>query len=529
MLTQRSTLTCYRVIIVVSAFLLYVSTLAFDFTYDDAAHVIYNPLVTAPDASVSSFSQIFWEPTPPGNLYRPLTTLSYRIDFLVWGLYPPLGFHLCNVLLYTLTCLLLFELLLPLIGDGLVSFLGTLLFAIHPLHVEAVANVTGRSEILAAFFGISCCLFFSESIAAKKIKSRRWLALSSGVSLLLAVLSKESAITLMPLAPVYGAIVARKRGRRNEAAWLAATAIVIILPLLALVLRYQVLGRDFVLQADPRFVYAENPLFHLAFGERLIAGLKVLGDYLALLVLPLNLSADYSVMPADLFAEVYSTEGLCALSLLFVYCLLVWSKRGTAAGFLGLWFLVTFALTSNILLPIGTIMGERLAFLPSVGCLTFICVLLMEFLKRYSYPKIIAAAVLLYCGGLTMLAKERIPVWENNEALFSQTVLDAPRSPKAPYTYAVHLIVAKKELERAEVYLRRAIELNPNYYLALRALADVALEKREYGKLEYWYRRILEVKPEDQQVKEQLEKLQSYKQDGNSSPDNAATTSEGAS
>ncbi|TPW17836.1 MAG: hypothetical protein FD129_214, partial [bacterium] len=131
-----------------TAFLVYVTTLGNGFAYDDGVIIEESPLVTEPARMGEVFTTPYWGSKAGGGLYRPVATLSYALNHRVHGL-KPFGYHLVNVLLHAAVSVLLTLLALqylPLAAAGLAG----LIFAVHPIHTEAVANVVGRAELLSA-------------------------------------------------------------------------------------------------------------------------------------------------------------------------------------------------------------------------------------------------------------------------------------------------------------------------------------------------------------------------------------------
>ena len=236
--------------------------------------------------------------------------------------------------------------------------------------------------------------------------------------------------------------------------------------------------------------------FHLSAFERLLPALKVQGDYLIQLIFPLNLSADYSIMPKDFFQTLYSTGGLISLLFLGFFVFLLWVFRKKRQVCLGLWLPLSFSLTANIFTPIGTLMGDRLAFTPSIGFIPFCCwVIYLQLKKIVKDPQTRLTLLISLLLPLALLSLNRIPVWKDNASLFSQTLTDAPLSPKAKYNWAVYLFNEKKDANGAKSYLKQALTIHPQHKFTLRLLADIALQEKSYGELEYYYKRILEVEP----------------------------------
>ncbi len=488
---------------------LYLVTLGYDFAYDDTLQILLNPQVSEATLSLHSLLSLFSSPTPPGNLYRPVTTLTYQASYLISGLLPVL-FHLGNICIYVAVCLLVPYLLAPILPSQRSTVIATLFFIVHPLHVEAVANVIGRAEMLAAFGVMGSCLAVRKAFIGTSGNTIAGWASLAGALFLLAALCKESAIAALPLILLYPYFdthlvkVSALRLVQNIPSTCTLTASAAI----ALLMRYYALGDNFILRSDGK-VWIENPLFHLPLSERIIPGMYVLGEYLRLMILPLRQSADYSMTPELFLAKVFSLQGVLSLTCVGALILLSIVMRSRQVLFCVLWILCSFALTVNIITPIGTVMGERLTFLPSLGG----CALIAIMLERIApSTPMRSALVVSWLTVFILLTVNRVPVWQSNAALFLQTTSDNPVSPKAWYNLGVEMVLNDPKSHEAEAHFRQALELFPTYLLPTRALADIMLARKDLGRLEYWYRRILELTPEDTVVKSNLEQLTALKE-----------------
>lgn len=486
------------------AVILYNNTATFDFAYDDTLQILYNPQATSRSLSPWSILRLFIEPTPPGDLYRPLTTLTYSITWNLFGLLPGI-FHLTNILIYGLLCAALVPFFNGILRSAGLSFAAALLFAVHPLHVESVANIVGRAEILAALFSIFGIL--ATRRAARNPTAGNFVSVF--VLAILAMFSKESSLALLPLYAVDSAILKDGAGLQKHARrfyTLLATTLVFAVAIV-LLLRWFALSDGFFTRGYEND-WVENPLLHLSFTERLFPALSILGRYIALLLLPLHLSADYSSTLPAFYEGIYSPAGIGHVAVFLTIVALFYVYRRERFAFFGLFFLMAFALTSNVVMPIGTVMGERLAFLPSIGFIGFFAALLDHLLPR-ERTKIHEGAVVAGSFSLifAVLSWQRIPVWRNNLTLFRQTVEDAPDSPKAPYNYAVDLHLRHDDPLTAQQYFFIALTRNPRNLMALKTLADILAARGDVPRLRTVYERILALEPDDKDVIQNLKRL----------------------
>ena len=484
-------------------------TIHYQFAYDDALQIVLNPQVTEPGSFLARIRTLFSEPSPPGNLFRPFATLSYVVTHKVVGL-SPFTFHATNVALYGFVCALVFSFLLEVTKDRQTTTLATILFVIHPLHTEVVANVIGRAELGSACFVLLACFSASRSVRAQRSMPIAAFAVLTGVCLLIATLWKESSLTACALIPYFAWIIAPKEHGRalRLSRVMPIVSTIVGAALIALVLRRYALGENFTLRPDGK-VWPENPLFHLSFVERIVPSLKILGDYLRLLVLPLHQSADYSSMPGYFFERVYSVDGLWSFGVAAAVPLWGLTCREPSTRFFTFWLVVSFALTINLLLPIGTVMGDRLTFLPSVGACALLAIVLQKLsgALRLHYSVVSITLCILYI----VLSSSRIAIWESNDVLFAQTILDAPYSPKARYNFGVNSVLKDPQSAVGERAFRSALEIHPAYILPTRAMADIMLARKDYGRLEFWYRRLLDLTPEDETVRKNLTQLEEFK------------------
>lgn len=482
---------------------LYLRTISFDFVYDDFLQIVLNPQVT--ESTFSNIVGLLLEPSPPGNLYRPLTTFTYAITKILFGVSAPY-FHALNILIYAATCCVSLLALRKITGDVRASFIGSLLFTIHPLHTEAVANVIGRAEQLATLFALLSLLAVSASVKAVKGSHIGIFASISGVLFLIAALCKESSLAL--IIPIL--LLAWHHSPKEAIQSLrfvrmlpAATALC-SMSIIALYLRYTALESNFIIKPDGK-TWIENPLFNEPFLGRLLPVVAIFGSYLRLLLLPLHQSADYSSSPQYFYQWLSSGDGMLSVSISLLLGYLWWRTRSPTHNLLFIWIVSAFLLTINLITPIGTIMGERLSFAASFGTCGLFGVLANRFLAwRYSLSTILLS---LYSTVLILLTSIRIPVWQSNEILFHQTVTDAPSSPKAWYNLGVQALLKEPTSVQAEQHFRAALSLYPDYLLPARALADIMLARKDFGRLEYWYREILRISPQDEIVEKNLSEL----------------------
>lgn len=479
------------------AVLPFLNALPCGFAYDDGAIILGNPAVDAAAPWWRSLASPYWPAEQRAGLYRPLTLLTYRLQRGMTG-DAPLPFHLANVLFHAGAALLSLALLRALWPRrGGLACAGALLFAVHPLHTEAVTGVVGRAEILAALGGLGGYLVWLRADA----RPRR--ALGCALLFALAAAAKESAAAwLLVLAAHragffgdgrdYRSLAAARGGSRAalRAAWMVDGGVLAGFALYAAA-RLAVLGTLF----PPLAVgMADNPLFHADLPTRLFTAAKVLVLGAALVVAPVRLSADYSF---DAIALVRGPwPGLLWVAALLAPFALAWiwrAGRGAVMPPLLLYALLVLPV-SNLVAPIGTIFGERLLYLPSLGLIAAAAAATATGLEQLRRPRL---GILLLAAALLLLAVrtwDRNAVWRDDAALFAATVRAQPRSVKAQTNLGA-LLARREDWEAAEARYREALRILPGYPAAQNGLGHVLLMQGRLDEAEAAFEEALALHP----------------------------------
>lgn len=441
------------------AFLLYANTLSHGFVLDDGLVILENKFVQAglkgiPD--ILSHDTFFGyaqaegqEQVVAGGRYRPLSLVLFAVLHQFFG-NTAFMFHLATVLLFVATCLVLYHslsrLLAPITPDAArtTAWIATLLFAAHPVHTEVVANIKSCDEILALLGGL---LALNYVCKAQDTGRKAW-AIWGGVAFLLACLAKENAVAFAAVIPVAWWI---RRGSASENLTLGRVMAPVALALgVFLAVRGALVGWSF--KTPPELL--NNPYLKLVGGQWVPFSLAEkmgtvcygLGQYLRLLVWPFPLTHDYYPNHISLTAlsNPVALLGLIAHLGLGFYAILGLGKRDVLR-FSALYYLLTLFMVSNVLFPIGTHLGERFLFMPSVGfCLAlgFGLNLLLGSQAHRKFGWGLLAGLLVVWAVLTF---RRNAVWANNEVLFTTDVRISQNS--APLNKSVAGILLSKALK----------------------------------------------------------------------------------
>ena len=489
----------------------YANSLCNDFAFDDLAIVRDNPRVINLEWT-AIWTNNYWPKTdgvdPADALYRPLTLWSYLANqALMPGV--PWPFHLVNVFLHGLVTMLVAALAWRLLGDRRIALVAAALFAVHPIHAEAVANTVGRAELLAALWSLLALLVFlpvSPLPGETPPPPRRawWHGLLVAACFLAAMFSKETPVTLLlavPLIDLWRWGCWKPGARPVWWRWLAAQGARYYLPLAAafgvyLHLRIRACG----LMCNTKAIHPiVNLLVDATPMQRLVTPFMLLAKYLWITFWPVHLSADYSgpsLLPAanPFYATAFqppAAAGLLVCTLALIVALRTRRKTPHLLLLLGL-FAAAYALVANFL-RIGTILGERLFYWPSVFVLLMIAWAAVAAYQRLAAPlpkkrrAALAAASLLAlalpAAWMARITWQRNTDWADNITLAISTARDNPNSGKACAWAGAVLEVADRPdfVAFGKLLLERSVELSPDYVNARWELAKYYGRRHELG------------------------------------------------
>lgn len=487
--TAQTSISCQLVgFLVLLAIVPYLNTLTAGFTLDDLPNIRENAAVT----NGIDLTEIFATPLPMlAYLYRPVTVLTFAVNEAV-APGSAGGFHAVNVLLHAAVTILVFWLAVRLF-DGRVAFIAAALFAVHPLHTEAVTNIVGRAELLAALFGLLAVLSADPlGGSAGRWARRSWYGFSV-LCFAVAVFSKESAVTILPLVLLYR--MTRRAEPLVTGLWTEVRSLYWVPYALCfgifLFFRFIVVGTLAGVPAG-RLDPIDNFLAFIPWTARIQSALGILWDYFGLLNLPFVLSADYSYNQVPILSSWFDPR--CVGGVLL--CM------GTAIAFLVCRPAVRFSvaipfaallLTANILFPIGTIKAERLLYFPSVGWV-LLAALAFDRLLQVARYRFIGTAVLVLVGvAFTVRTWVRNDDWRDNFTMARSLGISAPDSAKSLSNVGVALL--KQGHPEAAIQLFHAsLAIHPMHESAF-GLGTALNELGKPDEAVEWLREALEITP----------------------------------
>jgi tetratricopeptide (TPR) repeat protein len=322
----------------------------------------------------------YW-PLAVAGLYRPLTTLSYLFNYSILGNGAnPAGYHWFNFILHAVNIGLVYAVGLVIFEQTPAAFLLAALWGIHPVLTESVTNIVGRADMLATLSVLAALLLHRRAVDASGGRKALWLAAIT-LSVTVGMFSKESAIVVVAVIALYDFTFGRAGSWRSRYPSYLAVAVPC---LVFLYVRAQV----FANAPAVGFPFPDNPLVGAGFWTARITAVKVIGKYLGLWVWPARLSFDYSYNEIPLFGwGLKSWEDWKAIAAL-IACgaaalVAVRSfRRSKPVFFFIAFFFAALSPTSNLVMLIGSMMGERFLYLPSVGLAALAVYALVGVLQR---------------------------------------------------------------------------------------------------------------------------------------------------
>lgn len=461
------------------------------FTYDDRWIIVENGRVHELRALWRYFEESYWPMKNGAGLYRPLVIFAYTLQWLI-GAGSPLVFHLVNVTLAAACAVAVFWTLGFLVPTR-VAWIAAALFAVHPVHVEAVANVVGQAELWAALVLLSAVGLYLRDRREGPMRRQTGVAI---VALFLAgIFTKEHVIVLPALLLAAELLLYRdapvlQRVRRLR---------LLLWPLVAIAaafvaLRVQVLG---AIGGD----VPHPSLLHKDMIERALIMLNVVPEYGRVMLAPVRLYADYSPRQLDVFATPHPSHLAGVLLLLSTAALFVLSVRRAPVVAFGIaWFALAVAPVSNVLLATGILLAERTLYLPSVGAMLVAAVgldVLRARLRAARSPlrPLVPVAVVGALAFGVVRSSDRNAFWHDTDSAFELMVEESPLNFKAHYALGGQYF-QRNRFREGEAQWRMAIALMPNYHAVYMDLAHRYRQAHLCGAALPLYQKALSLEPE---------------------------------
>jgi hypothetical protein len=414
-------------VVFAAAVALYLPTLWYGFVQDDRAIIAANPAAQSIGRALRAFDQPYWPPESGAGLYRPATILSYAVDWSLSGGRPG-WLHLMNALWHGLAAVLLMLIVarwLPPLGAAAAG----LIFAWHPVHVEAVASLVGRAELLAAV-----------GILGAVLAARRGWWVGAVVCAALAMLSKEHGVIAGVAILLDNWLYGSGRRAYPVGLWIALAAVTA-----GFVAAWLAIGRAGA--SDVAAVFIGRGAM-----ARLAVALPAAARAAELLIWPAALSADYGPQVIPARTSFSLAAGCGAAAVIAVPLLVVWCRRrAPAIAFTAALAACSYLPTSNLLFPSGVVLAERNLYL-AVGVAAALAGTGLGWVaSRWgTRPAVAALGIVALPLGLGSLA--RLPAWRDNRSQLLTLLTEHPESYRAHASAAAVLAGLRDTLGARQEY-----------------------------------------------------------------------------
>nr|XP_053601301.1 protein O-mannosyl-transferase TMTC4-like isoform X2 [Plodia interpunctella] len=494
----------------------YISTLRGDFVFDDSEAVVNNKDVTS-DNWLDCFYNDFWGSDIRSNLshksYRPLTILTFRLNYyLNFKTLSAYGFKSTNLLCHVLCTVLVYLAIKDMINtlnpllkkrDDLdMAYITSLLFAVHPIHTEAVCGIVGRADLLAGATFFLVIIFYNKSMTMNTHKN-----FNLGIAMILAGMSlllKENGITVLGFCLCYDIVtklyLKDKHNKLDEFKFnhfLIRALVTLFSIVLFLYLRWNIMGAS-----KPTFSQTDNPaafskdIFTRVFTYSYLYFLNAL-----LLIWPHWLCYDWSMGSVPLVTTILDYRIIFSIFpyiflMLVVIAVFKTQNKNLPKSLLLVALVLTalpFLPASNIFYPVGFVIAERILYIPSAGYCLFVAIGFNKLFKRKNMYKtaVFLFSLLIFFYGLKCL--KRSLDWRNEYQLFVSAVSVCPLNAKVHYNVAKALD-AKNMTNLAIAEYKEAIRLYPEYYQAMNNLGNLLKSKKSFNEAEFYLRSAVTIK-----------------------------------
>lgn len=498
------------------AFLLYADTLDLKYALDDSLMITENHFT---QQGVSGIKDIFTNDAfvgflgknnlLPGGRYRPLSQVMFAVEKGIFGFNPLVG-HLINILLYAFTCMLLYVILTRLFKDFTakqwylgIPFITAMLFTAHPLHTEVVANIKGRDELLCLFFSLLTVFLTLEYLERKK----SYMLLINFFLFILAILSKENALTFLALLPLMIFVFTETKIREY---------LITLLPLVLAIAAYFILRVEMIgsrVSTSGTSDLLNDPFVGASVMQKYATIFLTWLKYLWLLIFPHPLTHDYypKQVPIVGFADPRVLLSLLIFGALLVFALLKIKKKNVNA-FGILFFFISFSIVSNVVFVIGTFMNERFMFTALLGFVMILAYFLAEYLRKkiknqQTYRTTAGIILMVLLSGYCLKTVSRNRVWMDDLTLFTTDVKVSSNSTKCNTSAGGRLIEKadstdneiqeKSYLDQSVTYLQKALKIYPGNFNALLLLGNAYFKQEKYSDSRECYHKCLLMNPKN--------------------------------
>ncbi|KOX77837.1 Transmembrane and TPR repeat-containing protein 4 [Melipona quadrifasciata] len=502
-------------IIIAALSLCFINSYNGEFAFDDSEAIVHNEDVQT-TSLMDVFKNDFWGTRlthkQSHKSYRPLTILSFRLHFWLRKRLIAQDYHVVNIILHAIVSVLMLPVFNILLNtkERSTTFYATALFAVHPVHSEAVSGIVGRAELLCALFMWISIIFYYYSIYARRLL-HRWLSMCGCItSVAIAMLCKETGITTMGICCIYDIIIVNKlyphqitlkpsyKQMKNfikqKRKLLIRLFILFLSSLMLVISRFSIMGFK-----APNFQPVDNPAsFMNNISLRILNYSYVYCLNIWLLICPEWLCFDWSMGCIPLIINFNDKRILFVLlfwlivGAMFIYIFNSYQDNFLRYSIMGLTMLIIpFLPASNIFFNVGFVLAERTLYIPSAGYCLLLVVGLQKLCNRIPVQYMLfsyAALVSLFF----MRSLMRSDQWRSETTLFRSALHVCPLNAKVHYNIAKNAADAGNST-LAQCEYEEALRLNPKYAQAMNNLGNLLKDQGKYLEAVTLFKRAIEL------------------------------------
>ncbi|XP_054166364.1 protein O-mannosyl-transferase Tmtc3-like [Oppia nitens] len=431
------------------------------FVFDDVSAIVNNRHIRTNETTwLSVFGTDYWGTDIASEhshkSYRPLTVLTFRLNYLVNGL-EPYGYHIVNVLLHLLVTQLYHRFSLQLLSSRRISLMASIFFAVHPLKTEAVTGVVGRAELLATVF------FLISLMAYMNSKYHIFV-----VSVICAILSKEQGLTVLAVCVTYEMTKCFQRRPPPNSSIKKSLFITTLLTIFASILlafRIYIMGGP---NQFPVFTKFDNPASFEPYPTRQLTYNYLLSLNSWLMLYPFRLCCDWTMKSIVLISDIYDQRNIWTLIFYTVFILLAIRSLVNLFRYRNHCLIIALSLivfpfipASNLVFPVGFVIAERTLYIPSTGYSLLMAIGIDAIENRYfNRLKIKKFLLIIYCLTIAMFClktQSRNEDWSDELSLFSSAIKVNKNNAKL-YNNIGHHYERQKQYEEALKYFEKAAD-----------------------------------------------------------------------
>ncbi|XP_065645098.1 protein O-mannosyl-transferase TMTC4 isoform X2 [Hydra vulgaris] len=480
-----------------------------DFTFDDNSAILLNEDIRSHTSVWQVFQNDFWGTSIRSNIshksYRPLTVLSFKLDYFLAGGYKPWGFHLVNIVLHTINSIFILQVFSVLFGgirissDGRkiftspkASLLCGILFAIHPIHTESVAAIVGRADLLCCTSFILSFLCYSKHCYLDNGTWKYFL-----MSIILCAVSmffKEQGITILGVCVGYELVMIMKLNNIDNICNISQQKSLKRILLLTIWGLGLLLFRIYIMSSSlPNFSFQDNPgSFQKSLIVRVYNYIYHYSINIWLLLSPHWLCFDWamgcipivgSLTDLRLFAPMFMILCFSSICLKTLLNLKIYFMRCFAMGVI--FMVVPFLPSTNIFFRVGFVIAERNLYIPSIGFLMLVVLGTVVLCSTVRLKMLVAFFWKLLIIIFFLKSYNRASKWLNEMDLFTSGLEVCPLNAKVHYNIG-KVNQDKGNLDEAIKAYHEAIRLDSSYDQPLNNLGNIYKEKNMLQEAEHY-------------------------------------------